>query len=545
MRQAITKWAERLSKKAEAAVEQTPPVEPAKTADDVVQKMLVDNPGMNASTTVNTMKAEGIEFTKKETEMSSTAAALTRDGVKPQESALAIRAEIRLRETAGVGDVRSKPKSEVVGWTKFKAILIQEGLGNLNDAFFYTREALQSAIPIFEGKKIYADHPSRIEEQDRPERSVRDVLGHFENIEFIETDDGRGQLIGDVVILPDEPFEWARSLMRHAYDYAQKYPDKSFIGLSINAMGDAIDTPIEKVLESSPESARLKVKKAQEMGITTVRVCQTITDAVSCDLVTEAGAGGKVTQLVEGAGMKKQENIEKKEGEQDPSKLAAEADGEKAPAAGGEGHDDAAKDLELIMSVLDKMGLSDEGEKEEAKKLAMEALEALKAEGMESAIHGVEGVLRMAKREKSKTEAAAKTDEEKAKECGDAAAKEADGEKKDDAVKESARLSKENLELKAKLQKFEEAQAKGELNGFIDQKLAESKLPRASTKAFRESAGDIRSREEFETKFKIWTDAQKIAGEREPARLVFTEKAIATEAGSATTGKTLDFSHLG
>ena len=385
MRQALTKWAERLSKKAEAGPEETKPVEPSKTADEVVQKMLVDNPGMNASTTVNTMKAEGIEFTKKETEMSSTAAALTRDGASPKESALAIKAEIRFRETAGVGDVRSKPLNEVIGWTKFKAILIQEGLGNLNDAFFYTREALQSAIPIFEGKKIYADHPSRIEEQDRPERSVRDVLGHFENIEFVEADDGRGQLIGDVVILPDEPFEWARSLMRHAYDYAQKYPDKSFIGLSINAMGDAIDTPIEKVLESSPESARLKVKTAQEMGITTVRVCKTITDAVSCDLVTEAGAGGKVTQLVEGAGMKKQENIEKKEGEQDPSKLAAEADGEKAPAAGSEGHDDAAKDLELIMSVLDKMGLSDEGEKEEAKKLAMEALEALKSEGMESA----------------------------------------------------------------------------------------------------------------------------------------------------------------
>lgn len=535
MRHALNSWAERLARKPEA--------KPSKSAEQIVDEMLLDHPEMNASTTINSLKAEGIELVKKEG--LETEEADTTGGAAQMLRAESMRflSPISMRESSPeptVGGVRSQPKNEVIGWTRFKAVLLQEGLGNFESAFFYTREALISAVPVFEGKKIYADHPGRAEEEDRPERSVRDVLGHFENIHFVETDEGRGELHGDVVILPDEPFLWARSLMRHAYEYAQKYPDKSFVGLSINAMGDALDTPIQKVVESTSEAVRLKLLKAQELGIESVRVCSKITEAISCDLVTEAGAGGKVTQLIEGESMGKKKAQESDQ--KDPSQLAAQAkENEPKKEMDGE-HSDADKDLELILSVLDKMGLTDEGEREEAKKLAMEAYECMKAEGMgEGAIHGVEGVLRMAKREMAKKAEAAKAAETAAKECDDKEKQDQDG------VKESARISdleKENLELKAKVQAFESEKEKAELESFIDTKLAESKLPRASTKAFREAAGEIRSREDFESKFKIWTDAQKLAGVRESVRLTFTEKSVAAEAGSAEGSGKLDFSKL-
>jgi hypothetical protein len=67
---------------------------------------------------------------------------------------------------------------------RFRVALIQEGLGNLRDGFYYTKQALESAVPAFEGKKAYADHPSRSEESDRPERSVRDIVGHYENLKL-------------------------------------------------------------------------------------------------------------------------------------------------------------------------------------------------------------------------------------------------------------------------------------------------------------------------------------------------------------------------
>ena len=43
----------------------------------------------------------------------------------------------------------------------------------------YTRAALESGIEVFADQPIYADHPSRVDEQVRPERSVRDLVGRL------------------------------------------------------------------------------------------------------------------------------------------------------------------------------------------------------------------------------------------------------------------------------------------------------------------------------------------------------------------------------
>lgn len=198
-------------------------------------------------------------------------------------------------------NLRESASDDGIGPTKFKVVLLQEGLGNFGDAYYYNREALESAIPVFTGAKVYADHPSSAEEETRPERSVRDVLGHFENIQ-VETDkDDRAMLTGEVCILPDKPYEWARGLMRHAVDHAKKFPDKDFIGLSINASGDSSETPIDDVMKQAPSGAKPKLVEAKEQGIDTVRVVSKIKSAVSCDLVTEAGAGGKILNLIEGS----------------------------------------------------------------------------------------------------------------------------------------------------------------------------------------------------------------------------------------------------
>lgn len=204
-----------------------------------------------------------------------------------------------------------KAADKGIGTTRFRAVMLQEGLGNFGDAYYYSKSALDSAAPVFEGKKIYADHPSAIDEQVRPERSVRDVLGHFENVHVEQLDDGRSQLIGDVVILPDDSFAWARSLMGHAVAFHEKFPDKEFIGLSINASGDAEPTKLAEFMKSElPESVMTKLSEAVGKGIDEIKIVSALTEAVSCDLVTEAGAGGSVTNLIESVGGKMEKELD-------------------------------------------------------------------------------------------------------------------------------------------------------------------------------------------------------------------------------------------
>ena len=110
---------------------------------------------------------------------------------KTTESAGPMRVKTHLRESDGI-DGSSDGK-------RFRVILIQEGMGNLRDCFYYTKDCLKASAPLFEGKKCFADHPNQLEEQIHPERSTKDVLGYYENCEYAE-DDGRGQIQADLVL---------------------------------------------------------------------------------------------------------------------------------------------------------------------------------------------------------------------------------------------------------------------------------------------------------------------------------------------------------
>lgn len=178
---------------------------------------------------------------------------------------------------------------------KFKVILIKEGLGNLATRYYYTKDALKSAPPFFEGKKCFANHPSATEESDRPERDVRDVIGHFENVVY-EEDEGRGQLVAMLQMLPDDTVAWAKARLAAAIEYSKKYPDREFVGLSINADGESERMAIKDIKSKVlvPPAAMEKLNEAVNMGLTDLNLVTVITGARSCDLVTDPGAGGKI-----------------------------------------------------------------------------------------------------------------------------------------------------------------------------------------------------------------------------------------------------------
>jgi hypothetical protein len=139
------------------------------------------------------------------------------------------------------------------------------------------------------------------EEQDRPERSVRDIIGHFENVHIEEGADTTAMLVADLIIPHTQHFEWARTLVASAINFAKKYPDRELVGLSINASGDAKPVGIEEFSKASrvPDSVKPKLLKAMEAGVKQVRVVSNIKDAVSVDLVTEPGARGKILEFIE------------------------------------------------------------------------------------------------------------------------------------------------------------------------------------------------------------------------------------------------------
>ncbi len=486
-------------------VKQDPELPQPEDPDAQVQKMLIEHPTMPAAAMVQALKSKGIEL--KQADSATSQAPLLR--AKESETLIPVRA--RFLESW---------KDNGVGPTRFKVALIQEGMGSLRDAFYYTRKALESGIVAFEGKKCFADHPSRSDEEDRPERSVRDIVGHFENAHLEEREDGGAMLCADLVMLPDPSFEWARALVRHSLEYSKKYDGQDFIGLSINASGDAKQIEMEKFIKEGnvPAEAKPKLLKALEEGITTVRVVDEIADAVSTDLVTEAGARGRVLELLESERketmakkMKQAEDKVKKSEAEMKQEEAKQVEGEEAKQAeepvGQEDHEDIEKDKALILDMIKKhMGKDAEGMEAEAEAAACEAYQAHREMGKaheEAGLHAAEA-MKLAKHMAMKQAEVVEAEGEEEKE------EEEEEEVKESAVKLTARIA------------FLERELKGyKLAAALDKKLAESKLGRAETDKLRALIGEPKSEAHIAETIKVFKEAFSMAGGSESIKPSF------------------------
>jgi len=132
---------------------------------------------------------------------------------------------------------------------------------NEGNGRYYPLEVLKRDFKIFEGAKMYADHPTEAEEKARPERSIKDWVGTLNNVEVKED----GTIIGKATIV--EP--WLQAKLARLRDSEML----SEMGISINAIGSASDAEIE--------------------GVKT-KLVEKLIKARSVDFVTEPGAGGSV-----------------------------------------------------------------------------------------------------------------------------------------------------------------------------------------------------------------------------------------------------------
>lgn len=369
---------------------------------------------------------------------------------------------------------------------KFEVVIIEEGLGNLGDCFYYGADVIRAMPKIFEGKKMFANHPSKSEESDRPERSVRDILAYFQGLSA-QMIDGRTCLVGNAIIPNGPAFDWARSIMNEAISYGESNKDRSLIGISINASGDATDTPIDEVIQMAPDGAKAKLYEAKEKGIETVRVVTSITDAESADLVTEAGAGGKILKLMEGD---KNMSHDKKE------------------AGDDKGHPDADKDKKVVADMLKKHMGDDSGEPTDDHHEMYGEMEKLGHSKEEAAKIACAAVKHMAQKhkqaEEKKKEAGAaddKQEDEKKKSEGD----DKKDEKKEKDEKESEKKeSSKTLELAGRVAFLESELQKERTAKHIEAKLAKSGLKRSVTDTLKESIGAVKTEKEFDAKYELF-----------------------------------------
>ena len=146
---------------------------------------------------------------------------------------------------------------------KWKVKVIESGWGSSG---YYGAQMLKEYGPsVFKkGTKVFMNHPSMMEENDRPERDVEKLAGKLTtNAYFSEADNG---LVAEVQFYS----HYAPIIKEMAED----------VGLSIRALGEASDGEAE-----GREGPIIEALVADEL--------------TSVDVVTVAGAGGKFISLLE------------------------------------------------------------------------------------------------------------------------------------------------------------------------------------------------------------------------------------------------------
>lgn len=156
--------------------------------------------------------------------------------------------------------ILASPDSSLADRGVYRARLIEADVQGSSG--FYPADILRrdgsGAFPA--GTHVYLDHPTRSEEEERPERSVREMAGILlDPATYEEAPDGRG-LFSRVQF-----FEDVRELIKSRWQH---------VGLSIRAAGEVEDTP-------------------------TGRIVRSIREGLSVDVVTRPGAGGRLVTMTE------------------------------------------------------------------------------------------------------------------------------------------------------------------------------------------------------------------------------------------------------
>lgn len=186
---------------------------------------------------------------------------------------------LKLNQTNIVCFLESTPSGDI-----WKVMIIEEGLSK--NGKYYTKEALQKSISLFEKSKVcfyewkdkHFDHIPLSIEKIRPEGFPLQTAGYLDNVKYetvkIEGREVTG-LTGSLHLLEENSkVQELKQMLVNAWQKGLK----NFLGLSINAEG--------------PSSVRM-------LNGQPVTVVNGITKVFSTDFVTQPAAGGELLKIIE------------------------------------------------------------------------------------------------------------------------------------------------------------------------------------------------------------------------------------------------------
>jgi hypothetical protein len=183
------------------------------------------------------------------------------------------RTTTRLHE-ARIQDTDQGPRASV--------LIIREGPGNPSDRHYYSKQALETSVAedMWNGKPCFIDHPTTVEDKIIPERLVEKQCGYFENARLTTVLNEAGQKVTGIIadLVPETGNELALRKLRTTAQYSEQFPRSSYLGFSINAEG---------------------VGGTEKIGDREWNRVDQITGVTSVDIVTKAGAGGKLLSFRE------------------------------------------------------------------------------------------------------------------------------------------------------------------------------------------------------------------------------------------------------
>ncbi len=165
--------------------------------------------------------------------------------------------EIGIREASGEIDTLRADSGD--GRHVLDVTLIRSGKSKMGN--IYPSDVLRESTQLFEGVAAFADHNN---DDRRPERSVRDIVGYYKNVHHVAEGE-QGRLTGELHLLPGA--DWLWTLMQET----QRHP--SICGLSIDAYASC---------QESDEGRQV----AEFRRVNSV------------DIVTRASAGGTIDHII-------------------------------------------------------------------------------------------------------------------------------------------------------------------------------------------------------------------------------------------------------
>ena len=157
----------------------------------------------------------------------------------------------------------------------YKVHVIKEGPTKTGGKI-YSKKAIQDVVEKLNGVKLFANHPSKSEQDEQPERTVENVAGWYKDPKLVQVVGSDGKLVyaaeATLHMVKTGPKAWLGEAIRQAYEQG----NPSLYGISIVGQGVA----------------------TQDRNTGSI-VVESVDSLLSADLVTYPNAGGEILAIQE------------------------------------------------------------------------------------------------------------------------------------------------------------------------------------------------------------------------------------------------------